>query len=132
MSSTSTGPVVYMATFKTKPGRRADLLEALGPLVKCKFFEFVVAHDVYTSATVEGEPHTYVYTVQSPSKDPDTVVFYEYYANAEAFKLHGSNFNKLAPKKEVLAGLLAAPLKLEAYDLLAGKRMSLLSGHSLS
>lgn len=54
--------------------------------------------------TLEAEEGTLAYTVHQRKDDPTAFVFYEKYADDEAFKIHGKN---LASKGAVFAGILA-------------------------
>ena len=63
--------------------------------------------------TLEAEEGTLVYTVHQRQDDPTTFVFYEKYADDEAFKIHGKN---LASKGAVFAAVLAGPPEIIMID----------------
>jgi len=63
--------------------------------------------------TLASEPGTLVYTVHQRKDSPSTFVFYEKYADDEAFKTHGTN---LRAKGAVFAGILAGPPDIVVVD----------------
>lgn len=62
----------HIAKFEAKPGRRAELIEALRPM-----FE-----------EVKKEAGTLQYMMHTVPTEPDTVWFYERYRDAAAFEIH--------------------------------------------
>ncbi|MCP4037481.1 MAG: antibiotic biosynthesis monooxygenase [bacterium] len=69
-----------------------------------KIEEAKVALKQLSEETLAAEEGTLVYAVHQRQDDPTIFVFYEKYADDEAFKIHGKN---LASKGALFAGILA-------------------------
>jgi len=81
-----------LAKLTAQPGKRDELVEALGPLVEA----------------VDQEPGTELYVLHTSATEPDVVWFYELYTDQDSLQAH----SKSEAMKQVggrLAGLLAGP-----------------------
>jgi quinol monooxygenase YgiN len=84
-----TGPAPGTA----RPGRRAELLAALQPLVE---------------AAIADEPGTELFVLNVPDGDPDAVISFEIFRDAEALAAHASS-PAAAGFKARMGELLARP-----------------------
>lgn len=85
-------PVAVFAEVVARPGRRDDVLAA----ARAAF------------GAVAGEPGTEVYAVHVCDDEPDTVRFYELYADAGARAAHSASA-AVGALVAALGGLIAAP-----------------------
>ncbi|HEX4979382.1 MAG TPA: putative quinol monooxygenase [Acidimicrobiales bacterium] len=77
------------------------------PAAEGKGEELVAAfEEAYQPGGVDAEPGTLAYIIHQAADDPDTVVFYEMYADQAAFEAH-SGGQVLANVMPKLAGLIA-------------------------
>lgn len=82
--------VAVFATLTAQPGRRDDLIEVITSMFDA----------------VGGEEGTEIYALHTVESDPDKVMFYELYSDADALKAHSrSEAMKAAGPK--FAGVLA-------------------------
>jgi quinol monooxygenase YgiN len=98
--------MVVVAKLKVKPGREADAEAAFR-----KQIDFVTRE----------EPGTLVYLMHRGRKDRSTYLFYERYADADAFDRHG----KSASMQELfraLQGVLDGAPSIELYEEVGGKK----------
>ena len=79
-----------LAKMTAQPGKRAELVEAMMPLVEA----------------VRQEPGTELYVLHESSSEPDVVWFYELYTDQDALKAHASS-ETMKEAGGRLAGLLA-------------------------
>lgn len=97
MTRQATGELAVFAKLTARPGRRAELLDALGPLI--------------LSAT-EDEPGTEVYAVHLDTENDDAVWFYEIFTNEAALEAHARNEAGLQHVGAQVQELLAGPVEL--------------------
>ena len=98
--------MVVVAKLKVKPGREADAEAAFR-----KQIDFVTRE----------EPGTLAYLMHRGRKDRSTYLFYERYADADAFDRHG----KSASMQELfraLQGVLDGAPSIELYEEIGGKK----------
>lgn len=100
--------IAVFATLTAKPGRGAELVEALSQLAEA----------------VEGEPGTEIYVLHTLRDDPDKVMFYELYTDSDSFKAHGASEAMKAAGPE-LGELLAGPPEIVRATPERGKGISL-------
>jgi quinol monooxygenase YgiN len=67
------------------------------------------------------EPRTLIYLLHRGRKDPSTFLFYEKYADADAFDRHGKS-SAIQELFKTLTPLLEGAPSIELYDELGGKR----------
>ncbi len=96
--------IALIARLRAKPGRRADLLDALDELV----------------SAVERESGTLVYLLHTDDADEDSVWFYELYANAAALEEHRTS-DTMRRMKPRFGELLAEPIDIVTGELVDGK-----------
>lgn len=87
---TPSGPVAVLARIPAQPGRRDELVEKLHQAI----------------ANAEGEEGTKLYILHTDENDPDAVLFYELYADHDAFVAHGTSdaFKALGASLRDVAG----------------------------
>jgi len=90
MSEASGGKVAVLAKIPALPGRRDELVAAL--------------HAFIDNANTEAG--TLLYILHTDAKDPDSVYFYELYADQDALTAHGTSdaFKELGKGMRDLAG----------------------------
>ena len=74
-AATPTGPVAVLARIPAQPGRRDELVEKLQQAID----------------NANGEEGTKLYILHTDQNDPDAVLFYELYADHDAFVAHGTS-----------------------------------------
>ncbi len=84
------GPVAVLARIPAQPGRRDELIEKLQQAID----------------NARGEEGTKLYILHTNDKDPDAVLFYELYADYDAFVAHGTSdaFKALGASLRDVAG----------------------------
>jgi quinol monooxygenase YgiN len=97
--------MVVVAKIKVKQGCEADAIAAFR-----KQIDFVTRE----------EPGTLVYLLHRGRKEQRTFLFYERYADAEAFDRHGKT-SAIQGLFKALQGMLDGPPSIELYDELGGK-----------
>lgn len=97
--------VGLIAIFKAAPGGLDDLLVELRAMVD----------------TARGEIGTLVYGLHRIAGEPDGLLVYEMYRDAEAQRLHGLS-DAIAGLRQRLPGLLAAPPELMPLTPIAGAK----------
>ena len=89
------GEIAVFAKLTARPGGRAELLDALGPLIR---------------SAMEDEPGTEVYAVHLDTENDDAVWFYEIFTNQAALDAHAANETRMqdvgAQVQELLAGAI--------------------------
>ena len=79
MSEASGGKVAVIARIPAQPGKRDELVKAMEAGIE----------------NAKTEDGTLTYILHTDGNDPDAVIFYELYTDADAFKAHGgSDFMK--------------------------------------
>lgn len=96
--------IALIARLRAKPGRRDELLAALGELV----------------SAVERESGTLVYLLHTDDADEDSVWFYELYADAAALEEHRTS-DTMQRMKPRFGELLAEPIDVVTSELVGGK-----------
>ncbi|HSD11348.1 MAG TPA: putative quinol monooxygenase [Candidatus Binatia bacterium] len=97
--------MVVIAKIKVKPGREAEAEAAFR-----KQIEFVARE----------EPGTLVYLLHRGRKERGAFLFYEKYADAEAFDRHGKTA-AIQQLFKALQAMLDGPPSIELYDEIGGK-----------
>ena len=105
--------MIVVAKIKVKQGREAQAEAAFR-----KQIDFVTRE----------EPGTLVYLLHRGRKERGTFLFYEKYADTEAFDRHGKT-SAIQELFKALQGLLDGPPSIELYDELGGKGGRLCSPH---
>ena len=98
--------MIVVAKLKVKPGSEAAAEAAFRKQID------------YVS---REEPKTLVYRMHRGRKDPTAFLFYEEYADAEAFDRHGKS-SAMQELFRTLTPLLDGAPQIELYDDLGGKR----------
>jgi quinol monooxygenase YgiN len=98
------GKMALIARMTAAPGKRNELVEALGGLVK----------------GVEDEPGTLVYVLNTDDADENVVWFYELYADQDALAAHSTSDTMKTVGRE-LAALMAGRPELHRMTPRAGK-----------
>jgi quinol monooxygenase YgiN len=98
------GKVAVMATLRAKEGQRSELAEAIKSSLDA----------------INKESGTIYYILHEHDTDPDALVFYELYEDAEAAKAHGSGqaLKEMGPK---LGPFIAGRPELVRLTPVAGK-----------
>lgn len=94
----------HIAKFKIAPGRRAEAIEMLKPMF----------------SQVAKEPGALLYVMHLPESDPDTIWFYERYADDSAFEIHSSSAAHDKALEDLLT-VIDAPWELHWLNLEFGK-----------
>lgn len=96
--------IAVLAKLTSQPGKRGQLVEALGELVKA----------------VQDEPGTIAYALHTQIDDENAVWFYELYENQDALAAHSGSdaMRAVGPK---LAGLLAGRPEITRVEPTGGK-----------
>jgi quinol monooxygenase YgiN len=102
--------IAVFAKLVARPGQGAELLEALGPLIR---------------SAMEDEPGTEVYAVHLDPDDGDVVWFYEIFADQAAVEAHTRNEERLHEVGAQVQELLEGPVEV------SWGRLHLLKGVSL-
>jgi quinol monooxygenase YgiN len=98
--------MTVVAKIKVKTGREAEAEQAFRKQID------------YVS---REEPGTLVYLLHRSRKDPATFLFYERYADSQAFDRHGKS-KAMQELFGVLQPILDAPPAIELYEELGGKK----------
>jgi quinol monooxygenase YgiN len=90
MSEAPGGKVAVLAKIPAQPGKRDELVEALGAAID----------------NANTEAGTLLYILHTDEKDPDSVYFYELYTDQDAFTAHGTSdrFKEIGKSLRDLAG----------------------------
>ena len=97
--------IVIFSRLQAQPGRGAELAAAFDDL----------------NDAVANEPGTITFTMHAARDDPDTLLFYEVYADDAALAAHreGNAVRAVVPR---LDGLLAAPPEITYASVIRAKR----------
>jgi quinol monooxygenase YgiN len=90
MSEETGGKVAVLAKIPAQPGKRDELVKALGAAID----------------NANTEAGTLLYILHTDDKDPDVVYFYELYTDQDALTLHGTSdrFKEIGKSLRDLAG----------------------------
>ena len=100
--------VVLLATFRSQPGQRDDLLDLL--ISSLAMFR-------------ENEPGLEIAFFHRSPTNEDQVIGYERYSSADAFAQHRANYAEISEYsafRSQLDALLAAPTELQSLDFTGG------------
>jgi quinol monooxygenase YgiN len=98
-------PVVQTAKFKIATGREEEALTMLRGLA---------------AKVEELEPGVLVYMVHRPATDPNTVFFFEVYADDAALAAHGQQPHLAELRTAFQGGLFAPPVEIVKLDQIGG------------
>jgi quinol monooxygenase YgiN len=98
-------PVVQTAKFKIGAGREEEAVTMLRGLAK---------------KVEELEPGVLVYMCHRPSNDPNTVFFFEVYADEAALQAHGQQPHLAELRSGFQSGLFAPPVEIVRLDQIGG------------
>jgi quinol monooxygenase YgiN len=97
--------IAYVVKLTAADGRRDEALVTLGKLVDA----------------TEGEPGTVQYLMHTETKDPNTIWFYELYADQAAFEAHSGSPTMAEVVGQLGGGLLAGAADMRQLDVVRHK-----------